>query len=91
MFSIRMGRIASGSIAIQVVVYQGNKSIIIKHLCSSIDMDEVSVLIIKAKEWIATETKQSSLFVELQQKILFAYRGECVGITHQYARQFLMC
>lgn len=91
MFSIRKVRTASGAIAIQVVVYQGHKSKIIKHLGSSKDADEVSVLVLKAREWIANETMQGSLFVEPQQKILFVDRGECIGITHQFARQFLTC
>ena len=91
MFSIRKVRTASGSIAIQIVQYQGHKSKIIKHLGSSKDAVEVSVLIQKAKEWINNETRQISLFVESQQKILFVDRGECIGITHQFARQFLLC
>ena len=88
MFSIRKVRTASGSIAIQIVQYQGHKSKIIKHLGSSKDAVEVSVLIQKAKEWINTQTRQGSLFVEPVQKILFVDRGECISITHQFARQF---
>jgi hypothetical protein len=91
MFSIRKVRTASGSIAIQVVQYQGHKSIIMKHIGSTKDAVKVSVLIQKAKEWISNQTKQVSLFVEPQQKILFVDRGECIGITHQFARQFLLC
>ena len=78
MFSIRKVRTASGSIAIQVVQYQGHKSKIMKHIGSSKDAEEVSVLIQKAKEWIKDRTKQISLFVEPQQKILFVDRGECM-------------
>lgn len=91
MYSIRKVRTGSGAIAIQVVVYNGHKSKIMKHLGSSKDSDEVSVLVQKAKEWITNETRQGSLFVEPQQRILFVDRGECTGITHQFARQFLMC
>ncbi len=91
MFSIRKVRTGSGSIAIQVVIYQGHKSKIMKHLGSSKDALAVSVLVEKAKEWIKNQTKQGSLFIEPQQKILFVDRGECIGISHQFARQFLMC
>ena len=91
MFSIRKVRTASGSTAIQVVEYQGHRSKIMKHLGSGKDAVEVGALIQKAKEWISNQTRQGSLFVEPQQKILFADRGECIGVTHQFARQFILC
>lgn len=91
MFSIRKVRTGSGSIAIQVVQYQGHKSKIIKHIGSSKDPEEISVLIQKSKEWIEQETRQTSLFVEQQQKVLHVDRGECIGVTHRFARQFLLC
>ena len=91
MFSIRKVRTASDSIAIQVVQYRGHKSKIMKHIGSCKNTAEVSALIRKAKEWIANQTRQGSLFAESEQKILFVDRGECVGITHQFARQFLLC
>ncbi len=71
MFSIRKVRTASGSIAIQVVEYQGHKSKIMKHLGSSKDAIEVSVLIEKAKEWINNQTRQGSLFVKPQRVVFF--------------------
>ena len=91
MFSIRKVRTASGSTAIQVVEYQGHRSKIMKHLGSGKDDGEVGALIGKAQEWISDQTRQGSLFVEPQQKILFTDRGECIGITHQFARQFMLC
>lgn len=91
MFSIRKVRTASGSIAIQVVQYQGHKSIIMRHIGSGNDSQEISALIQRAKEWIKEQTRQTSLFVEPEQKILFVDQGECIGITHQFARQFLLC
>jgi hypothetical protein len=62
-----------------------------KHIGSSKDSEEVTVLIQKAKEWITNQRRQGSLFLESEQKILFVDRGECIGITHQFARQFLLC
>lgn len=91
MLSIRKVRTASGSIAIQVVQYLGHRSKIIKHIGSGKDAEEISVLVQKAKEWINGETAQIALFNEPQQKVLFTDRGECIGVTHQFARQFLLC
>lgn len=91
MLSIRKVRTASGSVAVQVVQYQGHKSIIVKHIGSGKEAEEVSSLVKKANEWISNQTGQASLFVEPHQKILFVDRGQCVGVTHQFAREFLLC
>jgi hypothetical protein len=74
-----------------VVQYQGHGSKIIKHIGSSKKAEDTSILIQKAKEWINSQTAQIPLFSEPRQKILFADRGECIGVTHQFARQFLLC
>jgi hypothetical protein len=91
MLRIRKVRTASGSVAIQVVQYQGHRSKISKHIGSSKDAEEISALTQKAKEWISRQTAQIFLFAEPQQKILFVDRGQCIGVTHQFARQFLLC
>jgi hypothetical protein len=90
MLSIRKVRTGSGSVAIQVVQYQGHRSKIIKHIGSSKDAEEISALVQKAKQWVNGKTAQIPLFTEPQQKILIADRGECIGVTHQFARQFLL-
>lgn len=91
MFSIRKVRTSSGSIAVQVVEYQGHKSKIIKHIGSGKATEEITALIGQARQWISAQTKQVSFFADPQQKILFVERGECVGVTHDFARQFLLC
>lgn len=90
MLSVRKIKTASGSIAIQVVQYQGHQSKIFKHIGSSKDQAEIAALTQKAKEWISLQTAQLSLFSEPKQKVLFVERGECIGVTHQFARQFLL-
>lgn len=91
MLSIRKVKTKSGALAIQVVVYQGHKAKIVKHIGSSKDAEEVTLLYQKAKEYIEGYSGQSSLFPELEKKILFVERGECIGVTHQFARKFLLC
>lgn len=91
MLSIRKVKTKSGSIAIQVVVYQGHKSKIIKHIGSGKKEEELSFLYQKAQEFIKENSGQISLFPEAEQKILFIDQGECIGVTHQFARKFLMC
>ena len=91
MLSIRKVKTKSGSIAIQVVVYEGHKSKIIKHIGSGKKEEELSLLHQKAQEFIKEYSGQISLFPEAEQKILFIDQGECIGVTHQFARKFLMC
>ena len=91
MISIRKVKTKSGSIAIQVVQYLGHRSKIIKHIGSAQNDDELTVLKQKAKEWIDNHTTQTSLFPSPNQRILIVDRGECIGVTHHFAREFLMC
>lgn len=91
MLSIRKVKTKSGSIAIQVVIYQGHKSKIIKHIGSSKEEEELLALQQKGKEFIKEYTGEHSLFPEPQEKILFVDRGECISVTHQFARRFLLC
>lgn len=91
MLSIRKVKTKSGSTAIQVVVYQGHKSKIIKHVGSGKNEEEITALHQKANEFIEENSGQISLFPEDQQKILFVDHGECIAVTHQFARKFLLC
>jgi transposase len=91
MLSIRKVKTKSGSVAVQVVEYQGHKSKIIKHIGSGKKEEEISLLYQKAREFIKENSGQISLFPEAEQKILFIDQGECIGVTHQFARKFLMC
>jgi hypothetical protein len=88
LLSIRKVKTKSGAIAIQVVLYQGLNSKIIKHIGSSKKVEEVSLLYQKAKEFIKECTGQISLFRETEKKILFVEHGECIDVSHQFARRF---
>lgn len=89
MYSIRKVTTKSGATAIQIVQYIGHSSKIIKHIGSTKNEDEGSTLRQLAKDWIAEQTHQISLFPEQRQRILHVDRGECIGVTHHFAYQFL--
>lgn len=91
MLSIRKVKTKSGAIAIQVVRYKGHRAKIIKHIGSSKDEQEISTLYQMAKEFKEEYSGQSSLFKDEQQRILFIERGECIAVTHHFARKFLLC
>ena len=90
MFSVRKVKTRSGSTAVQVVRYVGHKAIIFKHIGSSKDETELTVLLQSAADWIEENTAQLSLFADQKQKLLVVDRGECIGVTHYFAYQFFM-
>jgi hypothetical protein len=79
MLSIRKVRTASGPVAVQVVQYLGQKSVILKHIGSGKNGEEVFSLVKKANEWIDNRTGRASLFVESHQKILVVENFYCVA------------
>jgi hypothetical protein len=62
MFYIRTVKTASNSIAVQVIRYQDRKRIIVKHIGSAHNAEEVLYLKQTANKWIEEITKQKSLF-----------------------------
>ena len=90
MFSIRKVVTASKSIAIQVVEYQGHKCKVHKHIGSAKSEEEIAKLINVARIWLEGQSLQSSLFSQPVKKMLDAEHGECILVTHLFARQFLL-
>lgn len=90
MYSVRKVKTKSGSTAIQVVQYVGHRSKIAKHIGSSKDNLEIDILRRRALDWIDEQTAQTTLFPEQKQRVLVVDRGECIGVTHNFAYQFFM-
>jgi hypothetical protein len=88
MFRVRKVKTKSGSIAIQVVQYNGHRATIVKHIGSAKDDIERNLLIIKGQEWIEQYSLQADLFPIPKQKVLVVERGECIAVTHNFAYQF---
>lgn len=62
---IRTTRTASGSIAVQVVEYIKRKKVILRHIGSARDDEQLALLKSKALEWIYDNDQQRSLFCNL--------------------------
>jgi hypothetical protein len=90
MYSFRKVKTKSGSTAIQVVQYVGHRSKVIKHIGSSKDDLEIGILRKRALAWIDEQTAQTTIFPEQNQRVLVVDRGECIGVTHNFAFQFFM-
>lgn len=88
--SIRKTRTASGAVAVQVVRYENRKVVIMKHVGSGRAKEEVAALVESARVWIEQETKQPSLFPRKQRRTLPLATAQYVGVTHAFARDFLL-
>jgi len=62
MLFIRTTKTASGATAVQIVRYQNRKTVIVQHLGSAHDKEELTTLKQSAAAWINKTTQQSSLF-----------------------------
>lgn len=65
-YHIRKIKTASNGIAVQVRKYEKRKRVVVKHIGSSHNKDEVIILSNNAAKWIDEQTKQISLFPQEQ-------------------------
>ena len=90
MYRVRKVKTKSGSIAVQVVLYSGHDTKVIKHIGSAKGENEINILKSKAHQWIEQQNGQLSLFPVQSEKVLFVDRAECILVSHQFSYQFLM-
>ena len=64
MASIRQTKLASGSIAVQVVRYENRRPVVLKHVGSGRTDQELASLMKCARVWIERSSGQLSLFVD---------------------------
>lgn len=80
-YHIRKIKTASNAIAIQVIRYEKRKRVVVKRIGSAHNKDEVIVLSNNAAKWIATQTKQISLFPQEER---FIPLDQCEYLGFQY-------
>ena len=90
MLHIRKVRTGSGATSVQVVMYVQRKAKLVQHLGSAHSKEELEYLLIQAKQFISSHTHQTSLFTEDDSPFLFVDRSKCIGVTHGFARSFLL-
>ncbi|MFH1258716.1 MAG: IS1634 family transposase [Elusimicrobiota bacterium] len=66
MFYVRTTKTASSATAVQVVKYKNRKTIIVRHIGSTHDAEELKQLKISARQWIKRLSGQQTLFPEEQ-------------------------
>lgn len=89
MLSIRKVNTASRAIAIQIVRYE-NRKVVVKHIGSGHNKDEVSALVASAQKWIEQKTKQRPLFQKKQQRVLSLATTQYIGVAHTLIRDVLL-
>lgn len=88
-YRIRTVRTASGAIAVQVIWYENNKRNIAKHIGSAKNNDELEVLRSCAKQYIAENEPQLSLFPEPNSQVVIFEQIEVTNVSHLFARTIL--
>jgi transposase len=84
MFYLRTIKTASGATAIQVVKYNNRKRIIVKHIGSAHNAEEINSLKQTARKWIEQETRQQYLFPQ-DTKPSFTPIEKCVYLDTRYS------
>lgn len=68
-FHIRKVKTASKSTAVQIVKYENRRRVVVKHIGSADNKEEINLLINCASEWIAEQTKQFDLFPKKEKSL----------------------
>ena len=87
-YKIRKVKTSSGNLAVQVYEIVNRKRIILKHIGSANNEDELSLLKQQALDWIKENHSQKSLF-QKEKEDLYYKHYKYLGFTYQYAYEFL--
>lgn len=82
---IRIVKTASNAKAVQIVSYQNNKRVILKHIGSSHTDDGLNDLLVCAQEWMKDYSQQSSIFSdENPNKLLHLNHISFIGVKYHF-------
>lgn len=80
-YHIRKIKTGSNSIAVQIIKYENRKRVVLKHVGSAHNKDEIIILLDNAAKWIAEQTKQILLFPQEER---FVPLEQCEYLGFQY-------
>lgn len=87
---LRVVKTASNSKAVQVIRYQNNKRIIIKHIGSTQNEEELENLLLKGEEWIKDFSSQLSLFPDQNpNSIINLHHCSFIGVMYHFYYQVI--
>ena len=89
-YHIRKVKTASRAIAVQVVKYENRKRVIVKHIGSARNKDEVNTLYNNAANWISKQTKQIPLFQQQEEHFIPIEQCEYLGFQYTFLYETLL-
>jgi transposase len=87
-YHIRKVKTASDSTAVQIIKYENRKRVIVKHMGSAHNKDEVTILWNNAESWITEQTKQLPLFAQEERFVSFG-QLEYLGFEYTFLYETL--
>ena len=90
MFHIRVVKTASNAKGVQIVRYVERKRVVVHHIGSAHNEEELKVHLAAAQEWIASQTHQLSVFPDVTTtNILLLDRCEFLGVYYTFLYDIL--
>lgn len=87
-YHIRKIKTASNSIAVQVIKYENRKRVVVKHIGSAHNKDEILILLDNANNWITEQTKQIPLFPQ-EERFIPLEQCEYLGFHYTFLYETL--
>ena len=87
-YHIRKVKTGSDRIAVQVIKYENRKRVVIKHMGSALNKEEIIILCDNAAKWIAEQTKQIPLFPQ-EERFISLEQCEYLGFQYTFLYETL--
>lgn len=89
-YHIRKVKTGSKAIAVQVIKYENRKRLVIKHIGSAHNKDEVITLCNNAANWVSEQTKQIPLFHHQGESFIPLEQFEYLGFQYTFLYETLL-
>lgn len=89
-YHVRKVKTNSKAIAIQVIKYENRKRVVVKHIGSAHNKDEVITLCNNAATWITEQTKQIPLFHHQEESFIPLEQFEYLGFQYTFLYETLL-
>jgi transposase len=89
-YHIRKVKTGSGNIAVQVIKYKNRKRVVVKHVGSAHNKEEVNILWNNAADWISEQTEQISLFPTQEEHFISLQQCEFIGFQYTFLYETLL-
>jgi hypothetical protein len=88
-YHIRKVKTGSKAIAVQVIKYENRKRVVVKHIGSAHNEEEVIILFDNAANWISEQTKQIPMFVQ-EERFIPIEQLEYLGFQYTFLYETLL-